>query len=160
LPKEHVILAIVMKKESVLKKTNSRPWNVKPDNRYENEACSEQAKDGNMTGQFDLVGEISGEKKDELNQVEFVPPQGLILDAASSKIEKWSMENGEERKKGPKKYTSWEVLSRKPCPSKNKEKTKWDESQPIKKNRVKRSTLYIPQWNETLVYDPGERRHN
>ncbi|CAG8817950.1 5014_t:CDS:2, partial [Cetraspora pellucida] len=74
-----------------------------PGDRYENEACLERAEDGNTTGQFDPVGENSGEKEDDLNQVEFVLPQGLMLDAASSKVVKRSMKKGEERKKGPEK---------------------------------------------------------
>ncbi|CAG8737496.1 13776_t:CDS:2, partial [Cetraspora pellucida] len=48
--------------------------------------------DVNTTEQFDPVGENSDEKENNLNQVEFVLSQVLMLNAASSKVVKQSME--------------------------------------------------------------------
>ncbi|CAG8630547.1 15855_t:CDS:1 [Cetraspora pellucida] len=91
-----------------------------------------------MTGQFDPVGEISDEKEDKLSQVRFTLPQGLILDAASNKIEEQFREKGEEHKKGLETYTLWKVLSQKSWPTEKKKVklAKWNEGQPIEKNRI------------------------
>ncbi|CAG8818960.1 23860_t:CDS:2, partial [Cetraspora pellucida] len=77
-----------------------------PGDCYKNGSYLEQAKDG--------------EKEDELNQVEFVPPQGLILDAASSKVIEQSMKKGEEHKKSLETYMLRKVLSQKSWPTEEK----------------------------------------
>ncbi|CAG8819988.1 22785_t:CDS:1, partial [Cetraspora pellucida] len=96
------------------------PYLVEPGNHYENDACLEQVEDNNTIGQFDPVGEISDEKEDELNQVEFISLQSLMLDAASSKVEERSMRKCKEHKKGTKTYSSREVLSWKSWPTEEK----------------------------------------
>ncbi|CAG8817806.1 12384_t:CDS:1, partial [Cetraspora pellucida] len=128
------------------------PHLVEPGNCYENGMREWCVKGGNA-GQFDSVRGVLSKEKDERSKIEFVPPQVLSRGADPGQVVEWSMEKGAEQEKGPETYTSWKVLIQNSWSIENKGKAmlvKWDKSQSTQKRQMKRSTLYLPQWNETL----------